>query len=124
MKRNGEAVDDGEFVPDTKKQRVLEQSSPSSSSLVENPLHQLTAYDDIDYEEDVTRGRLRNGYQEGVDGYAAEQNGRVADERGKEEDDSESDDEQDEEHNKGRRGRLVEIRRDCPYLDTVNRQVL
>ncbi|KAI6692359.1 hypothetical protein NL676_020069 [Syzygium grande] len=125
MKRNGEAVDDEEFVPDTKKRRVLEQSSPSSSPLVENPLHQLTAYDDIDDEEDVTRGRLRNGYREGVDGYAAaQQNGREVDERGKEEDDSESDDEEDEEHNKGRRSRLVEIRRDCPYLDTVNRQVL
>ncbi|KAI3440493.1 uncharacterized protein J3R85_003571 [Psidium guajava] len=125
MKRNGEAVDDEGFVAGAKKQRLLEQSSPPSSSLAENPLHQLTAYDDIDDEEDVARGRLRNGYQEGADGHVAEdQNGRVVDERGKEEDDSESDDEQDEEHNKGRRGRLVEIRRDCPYLDTVNRQVL
>ncbi|OEL22137.1 U4/U6.U5 tri-snRNP-associated protein 2 [Dichanthelium oligosanthes] len=64
----------------------------------------LASYED-DEEEDVARGQA---------------NGRRAEEGEEEEEDAEDDARRAPE----RRPRQVELRRDCPYLDTVNRQVL
>ncbi|KAM3206367.1 hypothetical protein ACQJBY_061825 [Aegilops geniculata] len=50
-------------------------------------------------------------------------NGRPREEEEEEEDD-EDEEEEDERRAPERRPRQVELRRDCPYLDTVNRQVL
>ncbi|KAK3131124.1 hypothetical protein QOZ80_6BG0502330 [Eleusine coracana subsp. coracana] len=64
----------------------------------------LTNYEDDD-EEEAARGHS---------------NGR----RVEEEDEEDEDEEEDERRAPERRPRQVELRRDCPYLDTVNRQVL
>ncbi|KAG2608078.1 U4/U6.U5 tri-snRNP-associated protein 2-like [Panicum virgatum] len=67
----------------------------------------LASYED-DEEEEAARGQ--------ANGHRAEGNG----EEGEDEDDEEDDVRRAPE----RRPRRVELRRDCPYLDTVNRQVL
>lgn len=94
-----------------KRQKLHDQSSPQLA--FQNSLLPLTSYDDDEEEEEERtnggRGRdVDNGRREG-------QNGRIEDE-----------DEEDEESKagQGKRSRSIEVRRDCPYLDTVNRQVL
>ncbi|KAG8385817.1 hypothetical protein BUALT_Bualt03G0084700 [Buddleja alternifolia] len=98
-----------------KRQKLIEQSSPQLA--FDNPLLPLASYDDDDEEEEDDKrggeeGRLVNN------GRRAEQNGQSYYE--------EDDDEEDEGGNggQGNRSRTIEIRRDCPYLDSVNRQVL
>ncbi|KAK9144033.1 hypothetical protein Syun_013433 [Stephania yunnanensis] len=102
-----------------KKPRLLEDSPHSPPPDIENPLLPLASYDEdeddddgeaMKKEESVSRSVRKS---EGVNGYD-------------EEDDDDGDEEdpyQDKSH-PGQRRRQVEIRRDCPYLDTVNRQVL
>ncbi|CAL5041221.1 unnamed protein product [Urochloa decumbens] len=67
----------------------------------------LASYEDED-EEEAARGQA---------------NGRRAEGEGEEGDDDD-DEEDDERRAPEKRPRQVELRRDCPYLDTVNRQVL
>lgn len=118
-KSNGSVDEDGR----SKSLKVAEQSSPSPPRFgFENPLLPLAnTYDDDDDEEEY---RQRNGGGAGGDNRAkVDQDGR-----GVEKDDDEEEDEDDlaNEHDQapgGKRSRLVEVRRDCPYLDTVNRQV-
>ncbi|XP_051128475.1 uncharacterized protein LOC127249615 isoform X2 [Andrographis paniculata] len=95
-----------------KRRRLEEESSPKRA--FENPLP--LAYDDDDGEEEESR-RNRGGNGLVNSGGSTGQNGR---------DYYEDDDESEEENREGqgRRSRTNEVRRDCPYLDTVNRQVL
>ncbi|CAL5040123.1 unnamed protein product [Urochloa decumbens] len=67
----------------------------------------LASYEDDD-EEEAARGQA---------------NGRLA-EGEREEGEGDDDEEDDDRRAPERRPRQVELRRDCPYLDTVNRQVL
>ncbi|KAL8461577.1 hypothetical protein ACS0TY_032092 [Phlomoides rotata] len=99
-----------------KRQKLLDPSSPQLA--FENPLLPLASYDDDEEEEDDKRdggGRVVN------DGRRGERNGRSY-----QEEEMDDDDEDDEESKvgQGKRNRSIEVRRDCPYLDTVNRQVL
>lgn len=110
-KNNGSADEDRHV----KSVKVVEQSSPSPPRLgFENPLLPLAnTYDDDDEEEEYG-GRGDSGAKVG-------QNGRTG-----EDDDEDKDEDEDDLANgygQGQRSRLVEVRRDCPYLDTVNRQV-
>ncbi|PKI66405.1 hypothetical protein CRG98_013207, partial [Punica granatum] len=121
----GATVNEEGIVPDSKRHRVAEDSSPSASASLlpsENPLHKLANYEDDDDEEVYRKSRALNWYNNGREaGVNGQQNDGRA-EGGEILHDSDSEDE--EGHNQGRRSRTVEIRRDCPYLDTVNRQVL
>ncbi|XP_057960732.1 uncharacterized protein LOC131152847 [Malania oleifera] len=116
----------GEDEPDSKRQRLLPQSSPSPPPPLafENALLPLASYDDDEEDEDERKEASRSSRDEGS-GRNVEQNGRRDRGRGYEGDD---DEEEDDPHNgglnQGKRNRLIEVRRDCPYLDTVNRQVL
>lgn len=109
-KREREEQTDGEV----KRQRVEkdeeeeEVSSPKTHAF-ENPLLPLASYNDDDEEEE--EGNVKK----------AEVNGRkneIVD------DDEDDEDEEDFKFGQGKHNRLVVVRRDCPYLDTVNRQVL
>nr|XP_016495435.1 PREDICTED: U4/U6.U5 tri-snRNP-associated protein 2-like [Nicotiana tabacum] len=101
-----------------KRQKVIEHSSPSlAPTAFENPLLPLASYDDDD-EDDEDDGRRGHIAEQVINnGGNKEQNGYSYDEE---------EDEDDEYHGRsqGKRNRAIEIRRDCPYLDTVNRQVL
>ena len=71
-------------------------------------------------EDDGARGRVNGRPREEEDGVRGDVNGGpVEDEAG----DNVRDEEEDERRAPERRPRQVELRRDCPYLDTVNRQV-
>lgn len=100
-----------------KRQKVIEHSSPSLPPIAfENPLLPLASYDDDD-EDDEDDGRRGHIAEQVINnGGNKEQNGYSYDEE---------EDEDDEYHGRsqGKRNRAIEIRRDCPYLDTVNRQV-
>lgn len=109
-KREREEQTDGEV----KRQRVEkdeeeeEVSSPKTHAF-ENPLLPLASYNDDDEEEE--EGNVKK----------AEVNGRkneIVD------DDEDDEDEEDFKFGQGKHNRLVVVRRDCPYLDTVNRQAL
>lgn len=110
-KDNGSADEDRQ----SKSVKVVEQLSPSPPRLgFENPLLPLAnTYDDDDEEEEY------GGH--GDSRANVGQNGR----RGEDGDEDEDEDEDDlaNGYGQGKRNRLVEVRRDCPYLDTVNRQV-
>ncbi|CAL1352156.1 unnamed protein product [Linum trigynum] len=91
-----------------KRHRVEEGSS--SAGDIDNP---LVPYNDVDEEEDNETREQNNGGMDGDEG------GVVVD------DDGDDDDEYNEqEASIQRRRKLLEPREDCPYLDTVNRQVL
>jgi U4/U6.U5 tri-snRNP-associated protein 2 len=94
-----------------KRQRVDEQSSASG---IGNP---LVPYNDVDDEdEDFERGKTNNG------GGVEESNTQVvAAENG--EDEEEEEDVYGQGDSLERRKSQFEPREDCPYLDTVNRQV-
>lgn len=95
-----------------------EQKRQRLSPVGNDSLLSLAHYSD-DADEDENGRARANGYQ-------PEENGHGDNSV----DEDEDDDDYDEEDRNvqqpalGRRQRLVEIRRDCPYLDTVNRQVL
>ncbi|XAR56058.1 Ubiquitinyl hydrolase 1 [Bertholletia excelsa] len=115
--------DNGEEQEYAKRQKLLEQpSSPSPSPPrlgFDNALLPLASYaDDEDEEEDDgTRGaRAGNG------GGRIEQNGGK--DAGRYDDEDDDDNELDKGPSQGKRNREIEVRKDCPYLDTVNRQVL
>lgn len=114
--------DEVKFVSDSKKQRLVneEESSPSPPPHVSiaNPLSGLANnYADLDEDEVY----LRRGMDDKENG-ESKRNGHGFDEE--DDEDEEDDDEDLNEHvSVGRHSRQVEARRDCPYLDTVNRQV-
>lgn len=104
-------------VANAKRQKVMDHSSPSLPSVAfENPLLPLASYDDDEDDED-----------DGRRGHIAEQvinNGGNKEQNGYSSDDEEDEDDEYHGRSQGKRNRAIEIRRDCPYLDTVNRQVL
>ncbi|GLT26675.1 hypothetical protein SLA2020_017220 [Shorea laevis] len=104
-----------------KRQKVLEKSSSLPPPMgFENPLLPLAnTYDDDDEDEDHER-RALNRWGEGQNGARGEQNGNGVEYAEVEDDD----DDLSGQEFPGKHNRLVEVRRDCPYLDTVNRQVL
>jgi U4/U6.U5 tri-snRNP-associated protein 2 len=115
----GDRVEEEGLDFESKRQRVDEDSSPSPPPVnIANPLSGLANnYADIDEEEDYYQmakaavNDKRNG--------GSQQNGH------KYEGDDDSDEEEDSSQQLfgGRSSRQVEVRKDCPYLDTVNRQV-
>ncbi|KAJ4976568.1 hypothetical protein NE237_001674 [Protea cynaroides] len=119
------------------RQKLLRQFSPSPPHhAIENALLPLATYNDDDDDEEEDRRREGSVYREENSILVAqnsnreeqrrhESNGEEAEEEN--DDDAENEDDSDSHQtglNQGRRNRQVEVRRDCPYLDTVNRQVL
>ncbi|KAJ6741471.1 UBIQUITIN CARBOXYL-TERMINAL HYDROLASE [Salix viminalis] len=103
-----------------KRQRVNEQSSASGTG---NP---LVPYNDVDDEEDDFEREKTNNGGGGGGGAGGSNTQAVAAENGEEEEE-----EEEEEEDEYRQGDILESRKsqfepreDCPYLDTVNRQVL
>ncbi|CAH9077132.1 unnamed protein product [Cuscuta epithymum] len=104
----------------SKKPKLADQSSHSFSQspqlALDNALLPLASYDDDDDDEEEDEDAVKGDHN------------FVRGRRGESENnsDSEEDDNEDEGKNRsgGRQKRMVEVRRDCPYLDTVNRQVL
>ncbi|KAK2652830.1 hypothetical protein Ddye_012686 [Dipteronia dyeriana] len=85
----------------------------------ENPLLPLAnTYSDDEEDEEYYGRRKQHGVCGGNNGSRMERNGHNVEEE------EEEDDGDDEGHDQGKQCRLIEVRRDCPYLDTVNRQVL
>ncbi|XP_010252642.1 PREDICTED: U4/U6.U5 tri-snRNP-associated protein 2 [Nelumbo nucifera] len=116
------------FSPELKRQKLLKQAPPPPLLTVENSLLPLASYDDDDDDDDEERGREGSGDKRlGQNGYRGERKGPDG-HRQEEDNDEEEDDDDDDSHQQGSNhvkcNRQVEIRRDCPYLDTVNRQVL
>ncbi|XAR69463.1 Ubiquitinyl hydrolase 1 [Bertholletia excelsa] len=117
--------DNGEEQEYAKRQKLLEQpSSPSPSPPrlgFDNALLPLTAYaDDEDEEEDDGR----RGPRVGNGGGMIEQNGGKDAGGYGDEDDDDNELDKGPSQGKGKGHREIEVRKDCPYLDTVNRQVL
>ncbi|XP_062160357.1 uncharacterized protein LOC133867622 isoform X3 [Alnus glutinosa] len=111
-RENDDLVEEGGFASELKRRKVVEESSPSPPPLpIANPLAGLANYDDDDEEEEDERHRR------------SEQNGDRK-EGGQQDDDDDDDDHHEQAYSQGKRSREVERRRDCPYLDTVNFQVL
>lgn len=100
-----------------------EQKRQRLSPVGNDSLLFLARYSDEGDDEESGSARV-NGHLQG-------ENGRIHDSDGEDENDAIDDEGEEEEENRiaqgkvrGRRQGMVEIRRDCPYLDTVNRQVL
>ncbi|XP_038691230.1 U4/U6.U5 tri-snRNP-associated protein 2-like [Tripterygium wilfordii] len=108
------------------KRQIVEQSSLSPPPLgFDNPLLPLAnTYDDDEEEEEDLRRESTHGGRQEVNGGRMEQNGHRAEIDVDDDDESDDDDRLGQGFGQGRRTRLVEVRRDCPYLDTVDRQVL
>lgn len=107
-RRDDNGVDEEELAPDLKRQKLLADFSPSSSPPAsENPRLPGFNYGDDDDDED----------------YKIKQNGSRYGGVERNDSDDEDDDEEDDDANLVKRSRDVEVRKDCPYLDTVNRQV-
>ncbi|XP_031253928.1 U4/U6.U5 tri-snRNP-associated protein 2-like isoform X1 [Pistacia vera] len=124
MPRKRENESSGNEDGYSKRQKVAgEQSLPSPPRLgFENPLLPLAnTYDDDDEDEEENGRRVHNAGGGGYSRARDEQNGNGVQE---DEDDEDEDDHDDQGVGQGKRSRVVELRRDCPYLDTVNRQVL
>ena len=103
----------------TKKRKLEDGRGENDHQQESNPLLQLTSYDDEDEEEtemEIQRGTVDNGHGGERNGWRKEDG--EDDEELSEEEVSESD------PSAARSRRQVELRRDCPYLDTVNRQVI
>ena len=117
-RKTGDLVSEEGFGSETKRQRVVEEeeeveSSPWPSPLpIANPLSGLANYDDDEEEEEEEEEERQMAEQNG--GGEGVENGNQG--QGIQE-------EQEDQIEQGRRNREVERRRDCPYLDTVNRQV-
>lgn len=99
-----------------REETAASEEGAASQLAFENPLLPLASYDDDEEEEDERksddrRKLVNDGRREGLNGHM-------------EEDDDDEDENEDEEGRARKRSRLIEVRRDCPYLDTVNRQVL
>ena len=111
-KREEEKIEDSD---EAKRQKFLHQSMVSSppQSAFENALLPLATYDDDEEEDEQT-------YLDNIvdDPVQSKENG-IEHQEGEEEED------EDDEVGvaQGQRSRMIELRRDCPYLDTVNRQV-
>lgn len=101
---------------EAKRQKLLQPSRASSppQPAFSNALLPLATYNDDDDEDDDEQAYLDNPVQN-------QENGPEHQE-GEEEEDDDDDDEIGVAQ--GQRKRMIELRRDCPYLDTVNRQVL
>lgn len=101
---------------EAKRLKMLHPSMASSppQSAFSNALLPLATYNDDDDEDDDEQAYLDNRVQN--------QENRPEHQEGEEEED---DDDDDDEIGvaQGQRKRMIELRRDCPYLDTVNRQV-
>ncbi|XP_059663232.1 uncharacterized protein LOC132308944 [Cornus florida] len=125
MKTNREEENtEGEEYP--KRQKVLQQTSPSPSPprlAFDNALLPLASYDDDDDEEDDERREGNRGRVEN-NGVTIGRNGHRVDGEDDEDDEEDDDDHSSRGQSQGMRNRMVELRKDCPYLDTVNRQVL
>jgi len=115
----GDRVEEEGLDFESKRQRVDEDSSPSPPPVnIANPLSGLANnYADIDEEEDY--------YQRAKGAVSDKRNGGSQQNGHKYEVDDDSDEEEDSSQQLfgGRSSRQVEVRKDCPYLDTVNRQV-
>lgn len=97
---------------DPKRQRLNEEVSPDSSPPQPASLLPGFNYGDEDEEDNQRRAPVNgNELQPGQNGVQVEE----------EEEDDDDDDEQG--LYQGQRSREIEVRRDCPYLDAVNRQV-
>lgn len=99
------------------KRRSLRPSAGDGGAGESNPLLQLTSYDDEEEEDVEVEVRLRRAEE---NGHGEERN----EWRPGEEDVYSDEDDRASGPSTGRSQRLVEVRRDCPYLDTVNRQVI
>ncbi|KAF8414191.1 hypothetical protein HHK36_002190 [Tetracentron sinense] len=126
---NGEGEE--QLLPELKRQKLLRQSSPSPPTVIENALLPLASYDDDEDDEEEEGRREESGGREEEKGWAMDEKGYKEGERREgngyreeEGDDDDDDDSREQGFYEGRRNRLIELRRDCPYLDTVNRQVL
>lgn len=110
---NDDLAEEEGFASESKRRKVVEESSsPSPPPLpIANPLAGLANYDDDDEEEEDERHRR------------SEQNGDRKEGGQQDDDDDDDDDQHEQAYSQGKRSREVERRRDCPYLDTVNRQV-
>lgn len=113
----------------SKRQKLLEQSSSPSPSPprlgFDNALLPLASYDDDDEdEEEDDERRGASGGRVGNNDGRKERNGHNDDNEYDDEDEDDDDDRGEKELSQGKHKRVVELRRDCPYLDTVNRQVL
>ncbi|KAJ9147185.1 hypothetical protein P3X46_029373 [Hevea brasiliensis] len=100
-----------------KRRRLVEHNSPSvfpSPQIIDNP---LVPYND---DEDDERREYNNHNRPGECGQNVAGNGY----QGLEEDDDDDDDDDGQGSNQEIRRSQIEPREDCPYLDTVNRQVL
>ncbi|XP_057544297.1 uncharacterized protein LOC130823624 [Amaranthus tricolor] len=112
---------------DVKRQKVIDKEEEAGSPQMhafENPLLPLASYDDVDDEEEERKREAvlrRAGAGNGI-GNQVKLNGDGRNELI--DDDDEEEDEEGSHFSQGKRNRSVEVRRDCPYLDTVNRQVL
>ncbi|XP_041028350.1 U4/U6.U5 tri-snRNP-associated protein 2-like [Juglans microcarpa x Juglans regia] len=116
-RENDNLVDHEEgFDSESKRRKVVEESSPSPPPIpIVNPLAGLANYDDDDEEDENQWRRAEESSDRRV-----EQNGNGGDQQ----EDEDDEDEHEQGYSQGKRSREVERRRDCPYLDTVNRQVL
>ncbi|CAJ1795141.1 unnamed protein product, partial [Sphenostylis stenocarpa] len=111
----GDRVENEGRDNESKRQKLDEDSSPSPPPVsIVNPLSGLANnYADIDEEEDYVRREKGSVNERRNDGH-----------RYGEADDSDEEDDSHDHLFSGRNNRQVEVRKDCPYLDTVNRQVL
>jgi len=115
----GDRVEDEGLDNESKRQKLDEDSSPSPLVSIANPLSGLANnYADIDDEEEYVRRERSSVNERRNDG--SQHNGH----RHGEADHSDEEDDSREQLFSGRNNRQVEVRKDCPYLDTVNRQVL
>lgn len=113
----GDRIEDEGIDNDSKRLRLDGSSSPSPPVSIANPLSGLANnYADIDEEEDYVRWERVSVNERRNDG--SRHNGHSHGEA----DDSDEEDDSHEQFS-GRNNRQVEVRKDCPYLDTVNRQV-
>jgi len=112
-------VEDEGLDNESKRQKLDENSSPSPPPVsIANPLSGLANnYADIDEEEEYVR-RERGSVNESRNDRSQHNGHRYG-----EADGSDEEDDSQEQLFSGRNSRQVEVRKDCPYLDTVNRQV-
>ncbi|EXB41569.1 U4/U6.U5 tri-snRNP-associated protein 2 [Morus notabilis] len=110
----GKVGQDGDLNSERKRQKMISPPPASDNSLLPG-----FNYGDDDEEDESERQLRSDGHGDGM--LRTGQNGVQIE---AEEDEDEDDYLRDEGFSLGKRSREIEIRRDCPYLDTVNRQVL